>query len=90
MESISSRPVIGEYMARALGWYFSKVPAPYAHIILMALVLMIVNAPRFVRLLRDKADALLESERLLAEKARAELGPRQPPGEQRPGRPRLR
>jgi ABC-type antimicrobial peptide transport system permease subunit len=84
MDTVAGRPVIGQYMASALGWYFAKVPAPYAHLLLMFLVLSLVNAPRVVRLLRDKAELLLESERLLAEQARAELGPRGVPETARP------
>lgn len=90
MEAITGKPVIGQYMASALGWYFATVPAPYAHFLLMFLVLSLINAPRVVRLLKDKAEFLLESERLLAEQARAELGPRGSPSEVRQGRSRLR
>ncbi|KAK4536719.1 hypothetical protein CDCA_CDCA09G2744 [Cyanidium caldarium] len=68
------KPVIGEKIAHFLGWYFSKVPFPYGHILLMFMVLFVVNLPYLVGWLNGSAQELLREEADKAYAAREALG----------------
>lgn len=67
------RPIVGEYVASVLGWYFNQIPFPYSYILLMTMVLFAVNLPRISATLHHQANVLLEKEAALAIEARNDL-----------------